>query len=455
MARFSLMLDKADDALIDEGLRNGAVLRGSTSWVLMMAILIASIGLNINSTAVIIGAMLVSPLMGPIMGIGYGVGIYDFELVKKSLNNLGVAVGISLATSTLYFYLSPLTGEQSELLARTSPTIWDVQIALFGGLAGIIGVTRKEKTNVIPGVAIATALMPPLCTAGYGLAGGKWQYFFGAFYLFAINSVFIAIAAVVVVRVLGLPHKSYVDKKVERHVKHALLVVALVTALPSVYLASRLVSQELFSSQARAFVARSFKFPDTHVLEISVEPKDRRVTVTLMGEIVPQTTLQDIRAGLAEAGLAGATLSVYQTPESQLLAVQAQDSSKAALLSIRQTLEERGRIIEELRRHLGQASPWMASAQDIAREAEAQWPELEGIVIGQGRPEQADDGQEAANTALLSAVSSARLSARDRQRMEAWLLARTKADAVRLLIEQRPGKTAPPARALAKAARRN
>jgi hypothetical protein len=179
------------------------------------------------------------------------------------------------------------------------------------------------------------------------------------------------------------------------------------------------------------------------------------VTVTLVGEIVPQTTLQDIRAGLAEAGLAGATLSVYQTPESQLLAVQAQDSSKAALLGIRQTLEERGRVIEELRRHLGQASPWMVSAQDIAREAEAQWPELEGTVIGQGRPGQADDGQEAANIALLSAVSSTRLSARDRQRMEAWLLARTKADAVRLLIEQRPGKAAPAARTLAKAARRN
>ena len=144
------------------------------------------------------GARLISkiPRMGPIIGVGYGVGVYDFELVKKSLASLGSAVGISLATSALYFALSPLTGEQSELLARTSPTIWDVQIALAGGLAGIIGLTRKEKSNVIPGVAIATALMPPLCTAGFGLASGNWRYFLGAFYLFTINSVFIALAAV-------------------------------------------------------------------------------------------------------------------------------------------------------------------------------------------------------------------------------------------------------------------
>jgi len=259
----------------------------------------------------------------------------------------------------------------------------------------------------------------------------------------------------VVVRVLGLPHKCYVDKKVERHVKHALLVVALVTALPSVYLASRLVSHELFRSQARAFVASAFRFPNTHVLETSVEPGDRRVIVTLMGEVVPQTTLQDIRSRLSQAGLAGATLSVYQTPESQLLAVQAMDSSRAALLSIRQTLEERGRILEAFRRQLGETGPWMASAQDIAREAEAQWPELEEVVIGQGRAEQAESAPEGVGTALLSAVSTRRLSARDRQRMEAWLLARTKADAVRLMIEQRPGKAAPAARTLAKAARRN
>lgn len=186
--RFSLIEDKADDSQIDENLRSGVELRGTNLWVLMFAILIASVGLNVNSTAVVIGAMLISPLMGPIMGIGYGVGIYDAQLIRKSFRNLGIATLISLLVSTLYFILTPLSEAQSELLARTSPTIWDVLIAFFGGMAGIIGATRTKNTNIIPGVAIATALMPPLCTAGYGLANANWSYFFGAFYLYSAYS---------------------------------------------------------------------------------------------------------------------------------------------------------------------------------------------------------------------------------------------------------------------------
>ena len=173
--RFSLHQDKADPAVIDASLRAGAELTGANAWILIFAIFIASIGLNVNSTAVIIGAMLVSPLMGPIMGIGYGVGIYDFALIRRSFANLGVATLISLTTSTLYFLISPLAEAQSELLARTTPTIWDVMIALFGGLAGVVGATRKEKSNVIPGVAIATALMPPLAVVGFGLAVANWD----------------------------------------------------------------------------------------------------------------------------------------------------------------------------------------------------------------------------------------------------------------------------------------
>ena len=164
--------------------------KGANLWILIFAILVASVGLNVNSTAVIIGAMLISPLMGPIMGVGLAAGINDFELLKKSLKNLGIAIAISIITSTIYFSFTPLNDAQSELLARTEPSIWDVLIALFGGLAGIVAGSRKEKSNAIPGVAIATALMPPLCTAGYGLATGNVYYFFGAFYLFFINSVF-------------------------------------------------------------------------------------------------------------------------------------------------------------------------------------------------------------------------------------------------------------------------
>ena len=209
---FQLRGDQASPEAIDSGIRDGVRVSGTNLWVLMCAILIASIGLNVNSTAVVIGAMLISPLMGPITGVGYGLGVQDTPLIRRSLLNMGVFVGISLAASTLYFLITPLSDASSELLARTAPTIWDVLIAFFGGAAGMIGLTRKEPTTLIPGVAIATALMPPLCTAGYGLATGQAGFFFGAFYLFTINSVFIALATLGITRVLRLPLQAHADE---------------------------------------------------------------------------------------------------------------------------------------------------------------------------------------------------------------------------------------------------
>ena len=191
---FNLLHDKEDEQEVIEQVRGSIVFRGTNLWILIFAILIASLGLNVNSTAVIIGAMLVSPLMGPIIGMGLAVGISDFELLKQSLKNYGVATLISVVTATVYFFISPLSEAQSELLARTSPSLYDVLIAFCGGAAGVLALTCKSKGQVIPGVAIATALMPPLCTAGYGLATAQWSYFFGAFYLFFINTVFIATA---------------------------------------------------------------------------------------------------------------------------------------------------------------------------------------------------------------------------------------------------------------------
>ena len=180
--RFSL-LDFAQRENTIEGIKKDVEFRGFALWILMFSIVIASIGLNVNSTAVVIGAMLISPLMGPIMGVGLSLGINDFSLLKKSIKNLGVAVGIGLIVSALYFAISPISTPSNELFARTNPTLLDVVVAFFGGLAGILAGSRKEKSNVIPGVAIATALMPPLCTAGFGLAHGQWSYFFGALYL--------------------------------------------------------------------------------------------------------------------------------------------------------------------------------------------------------------------------------------------------------------------------------
>ena len=188
---FNLRMDIATPEVIFENIDAGAKVKGTNMCILILAILIASIGLNMNSTAVIIGAMLISPLMGGIMAIGYGIAVNDLNYSKKAVIGLIFQVIICILTSTIYFSLSPISSAHSEILARTSPSVWDVLIAICGGLAGIIGMTRKEKSNVIPGVAIATALMPPLCTAGYGLATRHLNYFLGAIYLFFINGFFI------------------------------------------------------------------------------------------------------------------------------------------------------------------------------------------------------------------------------------------------------------------------
>lgn len=256
--RFSLFADKAEDGKIERRIRDGVELSGATPWILIFAIFVASIGLNVNSTAVIIGAMLISPLMGPIMGVGLGIAVYDFDLVKRALFNLGIATLISLVVSALYFSVSPLQEAQSELLARTTPNVWDVLIAFFGGLAGIVGVTRKDKSNVIPGVAIATALMPPVCTAGFGIATRQWSFVGGALYLYTINCVFIGLATAIGLRVLKLKRHRFANSAVERRVKLSLLVIALGTAVPSAYLAIDLVNDEVFKSNARKFVAQEF-----------------------------------------------------------------------------------------------------------------------------------------------------------------------------------------------------
>ena len=216
----------------------------------MCAILVASVGLNMNSTAVIIGAMLISPLMGPINGMGYGIATYDMPLFRRAVKNFTFAVGVSLITSALYFFITPVSTAHSELLARTSPTIYDVLIAFFGGLAGILAISSKLKGNVIPGVAIATALMPPICTAGYGLATLQFNFVFGALYLFTINTVFIAVAALLVCQVLKFPIRSVVDPQKRKGVNRIISAVLLITTVPSIILGYNLVQQENFNEAA-------------------------------------------------------------------------------------------------------------------------------------------------------------------------------------------------------------
>ena len=313
--RFNLNHDHDDVQLTINGIEKGIEFKGINLWTLIFAIFVASIGLNVNSTAVIIGAMLISPLMGPIMGLGSSVGIYDFEMLKKSLKNLSIAVAISVLTSTIYFFVSPLNEAKSELLARTTPTIYDVLIALFGGLAGIVASTTKEKGHVLPGVAIATALMPPLCTAGFGLATGNLFYFMGASYLFFINAVMISVSVFIMVRFFKFPHKQQVNKAQSDKVKRYISIVVFVTVIPSIFFAYRIVRQAIFETNAKQFVKTEFNPDKTYILDYTYTyhtTDSSEIDLVLGGEPLEDEQLMIIRKKLADYKLKYTKLNIKQ-----------------------------------------------------------------------------------------------------------------------------------------------
>lgn len=299
----------------EAAIREGVSFRGVNILILIFAIFIASLGLNTNSTAVIIGAMLISPLMGPIIGIGLAVGIHDFDLMKRSFRNLMMATIFSVATSCIYFLISPFNEGHSELLARTSPTIYDVFIALFGGAAGILAIGSKVKGNVIPGVAIATALMPPLCTVGYGLATFQMTYFFGALFLFFINSVFIACATTVGVKFMKYKIKDFSNPQRAKRVRNIVYTIAFLTMVPAGYLTYRMYQQTKFATNCERFVAQQFNFPNTQVLRSSYEMngKEKTLTVSLVGKVLPQDSLTlALTDQLPDYGLGGTRLRIIQ-----------------------------------------------------------------------------------------------------------------------------------------------
>ena len=308
--------DKAGDVATIESLKGDVEFRGTKLWILICAILVASIGLNVNSTAVIIGAMLISPLMGPIIGFGLGFGIADLDLVRKSLRNLALTTLFSILTATIYFLLTPLDQPGSELLGRTEPSLYDVLIAFFGGAAGLIAGSSKSKGQVLPGVAIATALMPPLCTAGFGLATGNWPFFFGAIYLYLINSVFIAFATFVMVRIMRFPMKSVASGDMRKRSYRWITVIAVCTLIPSIYLSVRLVRDSYQEQRAKQFIADHFAPPAHQVIRQSFirADGDKRpyIDVVLIGKPLSSQTIDSIAALLPSYGLSNFDLQVHQ-----------------------------------------------------------------------------------------------------------------------------------------------
>lgn len=296
-------------------IRSGVSFRGTQLLILIFAIFIASLGLNTNSIPVIIGAMLISPLMGPIIGMGLGMGIEDFNLLKRGLRNLAIAVIGSVAASALYFLCSPLYEGSSQLLARTSPTIYDVLIGLFGGAAGIVSIGSKNKGQVMPGVAIATSLMPPLCTAGYGLATWQANFFFGALYLFFINAIFILFASWVGVKVMKYHKTVFSDEKRSKRIQNFMLIILTCTIALSIFLTYRMAYKSRFMVRAQEFVSQCLVFPNTQVLSHNEYFKDGHgvIDVTLIGDALPLDSITTVMtAKLDSMGLKGTRLNLHQ-----------------------------------------------------------------------------------------------------------------------------------------------
>ena len=292
---------------------------GVNVWILGASIVIASIGLNVNSTAVVIGAMLISPLMGPIVGLGLSIGINDFQLLIRSLKSLSTAVLISVLISAIYFLLTPFGEVQSELIARTRPNLLDVLIAIFSGIALIVAKTQKGTVaSVILGVAIATALMPPLCTAGYGLANGNWRFFFGAFYLFLINSVFIALSTWLIVKYLRFPLATHMDKAKQKKVKNYILIFSLLVIIPSGVTFWNTIQESIFKSKAGQFIAENFQFEGTYISnkKVSYENDDESlIEVFLIGEIVSEKSERELIKKLSNYELDKTELKIYQSKD--------------------------------------------------------------------------------------------------------------------------------------------
>ena len=331
---FDIQSDSDREATI-ESVKKDISFKGHTAWILIFSIFVASIGLNVSSTAVVIGAMLISPLMGPIVGIGMGVAINDVEMMRRSLINLGVMVFLSVLTAFLYFKLSPLTEETPELLARTYPTILDVLIAIFGGLGLIVAKTKRGTiVSVIFGVAIATALMPPLCTVGYGLAVGNASYAGGALYLFSINAVFIALSTFIVSKILRFPLVRYANSKRRKRIAQIATLIAIAVMVPSVWLFVKLLDQQLFETKTKEFVRTIIKYEGAEVVKFTQNYKSRNIDIYLIGRPVPQAKITEWLTKLEETEkMEDVKLRIYQgADQSGEMAARLSGAVKAGIL---------------------------------------------------------------------------------------------------------------------------
>lgn len=426
---FSLDSELENQDKVYDEISKGVIFKGTNLWILFFSIIIASVGLNMNSTAVVIGAMLISPLLGPINGLGYSIATYDTELFRKSIKNFMFAILVGLIGSTAYFAISPISTAHSELLARTSPSIYDVLIALFGGLAGIVAISSKYKGNVIPGVAIATALMPPLCTAGYGLATGKLNFFFGALYLFTINTIFIAIASVWISRLLKFPIRTIVDERKKRRINRAITLLITIVLLPSIYFGYELVEQEDFLQKANNYVSNVSIIEGNYLLKSEIDAKSSKIILVYGGTTLSENQKNTIIKKLSDFNIGYATVIIEQG-----LTFTSKDERNTELFKLREKIYTLNTLLAKRDSEIDSILNKQKMGLEILNEVKTIYPQIKGCLYTESL--NYIDTLEAPQSIPVVILSTDRkIQNDDKIKINNWLRQRLKNDNVKIYYE--------------------
>lgn len=372
---FNLHKGEEDKSKVREDVISNISFRGANLWILACAILIASIGLNVNSTAVIIGAMLISPLMGPIVGSGFALATYDFNILKRSVKNLLIATLVGLIVSSLYFYLSPFKDIQSEILSRTSPTIYDVLIAFFGGIVGAVSITRIEKGNPIPGVAIATALMPPLCTAGFGIATGNMKFIAGALYLYSINCFFIAISTFLVMKYLKYPAVITDNINFDKKVRIIISIIMILMIIPSSYLAYSLLQEKKYSQNIERYINENFIKNGYTIIykNVNYQSNPKKIDLAFLTKKFDSTEIKQLNSELLKFGLTNTKLTIKQNNN---------DLKNEILSEINNSSKKLSDNDVQIQKLLDELNKYQIGDKNLDNEAKILFPEITSLYFG-------------------------------------------------------------------------
>ena len=432
---FNVLPDKDSEKDVVKQITDGINFQGSNLWILIFAIFIASLGLNVNSTAVIIGAMLISPLMGPIIGMGLAIGIADLTLFRQSIKNYLVSTFISVITAMTYFTISPITDAQSELLARTSPTLYDVLIALFGGAAGFLALATRGKNNVLPGVAIATALMPPLCTAGYGLAVHNTSYFFGAFYLYFINTVFIAFTTCLGARFMRFRRKEFVNREQMKRVNYYIISIIIITIIPASYMTWNIIKQSVFENNIEQFIAKELQYNGTNILSHEYDLQTKTLHVVAVGNPISADTIAKAQKTMTDYQLEGYKLKVIQGTTSDSLLILKHKKKDQLFVGDKNTSEWQELIYNNdvLKKELTSYTHYPVLANDMKDELKVICPTAKSIILSKASESFTDTTL--IDNHIVAVVKTSKPLAKDnRKQLYDWLKVKVKSDSLELIV---------------------